>query len=250
MKVFSITGLSGSGKTATIEHIIKELIARGYTVGSVKEIHFEAFAIDTEGKNTWRHRQAGSDTVTARSANETDVLYKGHMPIYDLLSHYNQDFVILEGVHDAVVPEIAVATEDGEPKISPLTFAISGRFANAHTGTYKDLPIINGITDTKKLVDLIIEKTPSLMYDIDKECCSACGMDCRTFLSKYLKGEVDINACVLKNSKVKLTINDKNIYMVPFVESILKNVVTGVVKELKGFQKGGKICLEFVDDSK
>jgi len=249
MRVISITGLSGSGKTSTIEHIIKELISRGYTVGSVKEIHFEAFAMDTEGKNTWRHRQAGSDTVTARSANETNVLYKGHMPIYDLLAHYDQDFVLLEGVRDAVVPEIAVASEDGTPKLSPLTFVVSGRFANTHSGTYKGLPIINGVTDTKKLVDLIIEKTPSLMYDVDPECCSACGMDCRTFLSKHLKGEIDINTCVLKNSKVKLTIDGKNIYMVPFVEAILKNVVTGVVKELKGFKKGKKISIEFVDDS-
>ncbi|MGI6594965.1 MAG: molybdopterin-guanine dinucleotide biosynthesis protein B [Christensenellales bacterium] len=250
MRVFSITGLSGSGKTSTIEHIIKELNARGYTVGTVKEIHFEAFKMDTEGKNTWRHRQAGADTVTARSATETDVLYKGHMPIYDLLSHYNQDFVILEGVRDAVVPEIAVSAEDAEPKLSQLTFAVSGRFANTHTGTYQNLPIINGITDTKKLVDFILEKVPTLMYDVDVECCGACGTDCKTFLSKHLKGEANINDCILKKSKVKLTIDGKNIYMVPFVEAILKNTVTGVVKELKGFKKGKKITIEFVDDSK
>ena len=35
-------------------------------MGSVKDIHFEAFAIDTPGTNTYRHRQAGAELVTAR----------------------------------------------------------------------------------------------------------------------------------------------------------------------------------------
>ena len=46
MKVFSVVGVTKSGKTTTIEQIIKEFIRRGYSVGSVKEIHFEQFAID------------------------------------------------------------------------------------------------------------------------------------------------------------------------------------------------------------
>ena len=41
MKVFSVIGISKSGKTTTIENIIKELRKRNYSVGSVKEIHFE-----------------------------------------------------------------------------------------------------------------------------------------------------------------------------------------------------------------
>ena len=41
MKVFSVIGLSKSGKTTTIENIIKELRRRNYTVGSVKEIHLK-----------------------------------------------------------------------------------------------------------------------------------------------------------------------------------------------------------------
>ncbi len=248
MKAFSVTGLTGSGKTSVIENIIKELKSRGFSVGSVKEIHFDAFRIDTEGKNTWRHRQAGADTVTARSHNETDILYQGHRPIYEVLSHYDQDFVILEGVRDAVVPEIAVAAEDAEPQISPLTIAVSGRYANTHSGEYQGLPIINGITETKKLVDLIIEKTPPIMSDVDPECCSKCGCDCRTFLAKCLKGEAKFEDCTLKNGKLSLKINGKDILMVPFVESILKNEVLGVVKELKGYKKGGKVTVEFTAD--
>lgn len=247
MKAFSVTGLTGSGKTSVIENVIRELIGRGYTVGSVKEIHFDAFRIDSEGKNTWRHRQAGSDTVTARSHNETDIMYQGHIPIYEVLSHYTQDIIVLEGVRDAVVPEIAVAVENEEPILSPLTIAVSGRFANTHSGEYQGLPVINGLTDTKKLVDLILEKTPDLMYDIDPDCCCKCGTDCRAFLAKCLRDEANIDDCVLRHSKVSLKVDGKDIVMVPFVENLLKNEVMGVVKELKGYKSGAKIQVEFTD---
>lgn len=248
MKAFSVTGLTGSGKTTLIENLIRGLKSRGFTVGTVKEIHFDGFRIDSEGKNTWRHRQAGADTVTARGHHETDIMYKGHLPIYEILSHYTEDYIILEGVRDAVVPEIALCKEDETPSVTPLTIAVSGRYANNHSGEYGGLPIINGLGDTEKLVDLIIEKTPSLMYDVDLECCGICGSDCRAFLSRCLKGEADVNDCVLKKSKVSLKVDGQDIIMVPFVENLLKNAVTGVVKELRGYKKGCKIQVDFIDN--
>ncbi len=248
MKVFTLTGLTGSGKTSVAEKVIAELKVRGYTVGSVKEIHFEAFKIDTEGKNTWRHRQAGAGTVTARAHNETDVMYVGHLPIYEVLSHYSEDFVLLEGVRDAVVPEIAMCKEDELPELTPLTIAVSGRFANNNVSEYHGVPVIDGLRDTSKLTDLIIRKTPELMYDIDSECCGICGNDCRTLLAKILKGEASSSDCALKHSRISLRIDGKDIVIVPFVEKLLKNAVTGVVKELKGYKKGGKIQVEFVDE--
>ena len=61
MKLFSVIGITKSGKTTTIENIIRELRKRRYTVGSVKEIHFEAFAIDTPAPI----RQAPQGRLTA-----------------------------------------------------------------------------------------------------------------------------------------------------------------------------------------
>lgn len=247
MKIFSVVGLTGSGKTSVIEKLIAELVARGFSVGSVKEIHFEAFRIDQEGKNTRRHRQAGSDTVTARSHHETDIMYQGHLNIYDVLSHYNQDYVVLEGVRDVVCPVISVCKEDEKPVITPLTIAVSGRFSNNDIKEYEKLPVINAIDDAKRLVDLIVEKVPSMLYDIDPECCKVCGSDCRGFLADVLLGKRDIKECVLMSSNVNLKIDDKDIVMVPFVENILRNAVIGVVKELIGYKKGGKVSIEFLD---
>ncbi|HHT83717.1 MAG: molybdopterin-guanine dinucleotide biosynthesis protein MobB [Christensenellales bacterium] len=253
MKVFTVTGLSRSGKTTTIENLIKEFNKRGYAVGTVKEIHYEKFAIDTEGKNTYRHRAAGALTVTARGEKETDILYVGKKPIYEILSHYNEDIVILEGVRDIVAPEIACCDENSFPEITPLTVAVSGRFANKGIKEYKGLPVINSVDHTAALADLLEEKTPALMNDFDKECCGYCGYDCRGFLAAYLNGQADIKDCVLKKEyKVKLKIGDDEIAMVPFVQNILYNVVIGVVKELKGYNQNKKIeiLIEGHEDNK
>lgn len=248
MKVFSVTGLTGSGKTTVIECLIKELTKRGFTVGTVKEIHYDGFSIDTPGKNTYRHREAGAQTVTARGHRETDVLYRGKLPIYDILSHYKEDYIILEGVRDAVVPEIAVSREGAEPEITPLTFAVSGVFANSGGETYKDLPVINAVTESARLADLIIEKVPPLFYDIDPECCSKCGTDCRSLLSDVIKSNRSHTDCVLHSFGVSLKIDNKEIVIVPFVQSILKNVISGIVSQLKGYRKGAQIDISFKDE--
>lgn len=244
MKAFTVIGLSGRGKTTVIENLIQELKKREYSVGTVKEIHYENFQMDTPGKNTYRHRQAGAETVVARSEGETDILYGGRLDIYNILRHFKEDIVIMEGVRDVVAPQIVVCEEDETPQISPLTIAISGKYANNKSNEYQGIPVVNGIDDIKRLADIVVQKVPPLFYDFDKECCGACGYDCKGFLAEVLKGRADISKCVLNNSQIQLKVNNKEIPMVPFVRNILKNTVVGVVKELKGYKDNAKIEIE------
>ena len=51
MKVIAINGITKTGKTTACEVIIDGLRKRGYSVGSVKEIHFEKFKIDPDNSN-------------------------------------------------------------------------------------------------------------------------------------------------------------------------------------------------------
>lgn len=156
MKVISVYGYSKSGKTTTVECLIRELVHRGYTVGSVKEIHFEDFAMDMEGSNTDRHRKAGAELVTARGLHETDVLFKEKLPIPEILRFYKQDFVILEGVTDFEVPKILCATnlEDIIKRMDPGVFMLSGVIAN-EMDEYGELPVINAVKDIERLTDLV-----------------------------------------------------------------------------------------------
>ncbi len=163
MKIISIVGISLSGKTTTIENIIKELKRRNYTVGSVKEIHFESFTMEVEGSNTDRHKKAGSELVTARGMYETDILFPEKLDINKILSFYNQDYVILEGVSDSIAPKIIAAhdIEGVEDRLDELVFAISGRISST-LSEYKGLPVINSMTSIGELVNLIEEK--ALVY--------------------------------------------------------------------------------------
>ena len=106
MRAFSVIGITKTGKTTTIENIIRELKKRNYSVGSIKEIHFDSFAIDIPGTNTDRHRQAGSELVTARGYHETDIMFPSKLPIEEILRYYEQDYVVMEGVKDYNIPMI------------------------------------------------------------------------------------------------------------------------------------------------
>lgn len=159
MKIISVIGITLSGKTTTIENIIKELRKRKYTVGSVKEIHFESFTMEIEGSNTDRHRKAGAELVTARGMYETDILFPEKLNINKILGFYSQDFVILEGVSDTIAPKIIAAhdVEGIEDRLDDSVFAISGKIS-VDLREYKGLPVINSMTSIEQLVDLIEEK--------------------------------------------------------------------------------------------
>ena len=163
MKIISIVGISLSGKTTTIENIIKELKRRNYTVGSVKEIHFESFTMEVEGSNTDRHKKSGSELVTSRGMYETDILFPEKLDINKILSFYNQDYVILEGVSDSIAPKIIAAhdIEGIEDRLDELVFAVSGRISST-LSEYKGLPVINSMTSIEELVNLIEER--ALVY--------------------------------------------------------------------------------------
>ena len=164
MKVIALIGFSDSGKTTLAELIIAGLTARGYTVGSVKRIHAEDFALDTPGTNTDRHRQAGATQVTALGDRETDILFSRPLPIDEVLAHYDQDFVVLEGVRDPRIPAIVTATdiEDVAGKDNGRVVAVAGRLAvgaapgaTIDAAPYTALPLIDGLNAPEILVDLV-----------------------------------------------------------------------------------------------
>ena len=65
MNVIAFCGYSGSGKTTLVEQLIVRLRLAGQRVSVVKHAHHD-FDIDHEGKDSWRHRQAGAFEVVDR----------------------------------------------------------------------------------------------------------------------------------------------------------------------------------------
>ena len=249
MKVFCVTGVSGSGKTATIESVIRELKARKYSVGSVKEIHHGDFRLDSDGTNTDRHRKAGSETVTARGLYETDIMFPSRLPVGKILSFYHCDYVVLEGVEDVNAPKIITALSEGEidERIDYRTFAISGVIAK-RIAEYRGFPVISGVTDAGRLTDLIEEKVPELLPNLSSGCCGVCGLNCHALLGKILSGERKIEDCIAMRASVQLHINGHSVKMAPFVQRILRNAALGVVKELDGYEPHSRVEISIGTD--
>lgn len=108
-QMISVVGKSGSGKTTLIEKLIPELKRRGYKVGVVKHA-FHHFDMDKKGKDSWRHRAAGADTVIVATAGSIGMV-KNHAPeSLDSLQIYFQDMdiIITEGYKRADKPKIEV----------------------------------------------------------------------------------------------------------------------------------------------
>ena len=241
MKVFSVCGITGSGKTTTIEKIIKELVARGYKVGSVKEIHNEQFAIDPiPTSNTNRHKSAGATLVTARGLYETDILYPSQLHMEEILDIYEREhyeWVVLEGVDSIKVPTIVTAhqPDDLNSKWGDMSIALSGRISST-MDTYKGKPSISALVDIKKLVDLIELNVYDRLPNFPDECCLACGMSCNELAVAIIAGEKRRSDCVA-DQNIELYCNGRRLLLVPFVQRLLKNTLLGVVSELDGYEK-------------
>jgi molybdopterin-guanine dinucleotide biosynthesis protein B len=221
VKVFSVVGTSGSGKTTVIEAVVAELGHRGYRVGSVKEIHYEAFAIDpSPASNTRRHRSAGAALVTARGNRETDFLYPEKLPMREILRHYKgYDWVALEGVDDLPAPAV-LCTPD---KLRDNAVCVSGRLG-AQAAEYRGLPAFNVLENPAALCDFLEERVPDYLECYDPE-------------------DPDPGA------GVALTVGGRPLRMVPFVQKILCNAVLGVVRELEGYEEGAEVEIKITPPS-
>ena len=108
--IISIVGKAESGKTTLIERLIPELKRRGYKVGTVKHA-FHGFEIDKKGKDSWRHKNAGADTVVTVS-KERIVINKDNNNNEQLDSiaryFYGVDIIITEGFKRENKPKIEV----------------------------------------------------------------------------------------------------------------------------------------------
>jgi molybdopterin-guanine dinucleotide biosynthesis protein MobB len=165
-RVVAVVGEKKSGKTTTIELLIKELAGRGYRVAAVKHIPEPDFTIDEEGKDTWKYAQAGAKTIIAVSAEEIATIEKvtpADLSLKKILHKCNDsDLVFLEGFRDLVandsrIDKILVVSSSEENVKDIKTFhpiiALTGLVQPRMKE--QQIPYVNVIENPKKLADLI-----------------------------------------------------------------------------------------------
>lgn len=114
--VIQIVGYRNSGKTTLVCHLVSKLAKAGFRVGTIKH-DAHRFDIDHPGRDTWKHRMAGAETVAITSTEKTAIVRHRHTPLDELLCEMGDlDLVLVEGFKFADYPKIVlIRTEEHLP---------------------------------------------------------------------------------------------------------------------------------------
>lgn len=156
--IVCVVGKSDVGKTTLLEKLIKELKRRNYKVATIKH-DTHGFDIDKPGKDTWRHAQAGADTVTISSPNRVAMIKKVDEEWeLDKLIELNSDadLILTEGYKRSNKPKIEVFRSE---KYQELLCSPEELIAIASDVDH-DIPGVPvfDLDDAAGLVDIIEEK--------------------------------------------------------------------------------------------
>jgi molybdopterin-guanine dinucleotide biosynthesis protein B len=124
MKIFGFAGWSGSGKTTLVEKLIPRFVKQGLRVSLIKHAHHN-FDVDTPGKDSWRHRQAGASEILVTSSRRWVLMHElrgAQEPSFDeQVKHLSPcDLLLVEGFKFAPIPKLEVwRQETGEALLHP-----------------------------------------------------------------------------------------------------------------------------------
>jgi molybdopterin-guanine dinucleotide biosynthesis protein MobB len=175
LKTIFVFGTKNSGKTTIAEYLVKGLSDRGFTVGNIKHIHHE-FTIDTEGKDTYRMRKAGSKMVASFSPSEIALLRAPgdveveFVKLSKQLAEDRFDYLVVEGFKvislgfPAALRILTCKTEAELdsliPSMLPEVDCISGVVATSlGSNAYKGLPVLRFPQEGEELLRLAIAGT-------------------------------------------------------------------------------------------
>ena len=132
--ILGLAGFSNSGKTTLSISLIKIFKEKGYSIGTIKHAHHD-FEIDKPGKDSWRHRKAGSQEIIVSSSKRIAHIIE-HENYNDtklkelLLMQRNKDIILVEGFKKANISKLEVRREEEKKEILSLKdsniFAIVG----------------------------------------------------------------------------------------------------------------------------
>ena len=199
--IISIVGKSDSGKTTLIEKLIPELNRKGYRVATVKhDVH--SFEVDREGKDSWRHRRAGSHSTVISSPQQLAIIrdMEHDASLEEIRDRFirDVDIIITEGYKKDSAPKVEVFRKEAHRE--PLCTRDDNLVAfvsNQHFDL--GVPCLD-LNDGKALADLLE----------------------RTVLTPETR------------QRVCLKVDGKNIPLKSFTGSFIEETVRGILSSLKG----------------
>ncbi len=199
--IYCIVGKSDVGKTTFIEKLIPLLKVRGVKIATVKhDVH--GFEMDKEGKDSWRHKKAGSDCVIVASSQKIGMVkdLEKEMLLSDIVTKYlsEYDLVITEGYKRSPFPKIEIFRSDVSK--TPLCLKEDG--------------LVAIVTDVKLEIDV-----PQFSHD-----------DANGVAEFIIRSIEDFK----KEDQISLYVNGGSVEMNTFIRSFFTKVIKAMVSSLKG----------------
>ncbi|MFQ5442830.1 MAG: molybdopterin-guanine dinucleotide biosynthesis protein B [Thermodesulfobacteriota bacterium] len=199
--VVTIAGISGSGKTTLLEQVVRELTSRGFKVGTIKH-DAHGFEIDREGKDSWRHSEAGAVSVVLTSPEKMALIKKGpeEWGPERIAAAYlgDVDVIVAEGFKDSNLPKIEVIRKAVSE--SPACVEDENLLAIVSDAGIKSERPLYRLDDFKGIADLIEER--------------------------IIKGA--------DGRATTLVVNGEPVTLKPFIENLIRDGVMGMIRSLKG----------------
>ena len=155
--ILSIVGKSEVGKTTLIEKMLPCLVRRGIKVGTIKhDVH--GFTMDREGKDSYRHKQAGAHTTVISSPKKIGMVRDADHDhdIKEIVDLYLKDMrlVLTEGYKRESWPKLEVHRRElKRPLISNPDEGLIAVASNENLDV--NVPVF-GLDDIEQISDFLI----------------------------------------------------------------------------------------------
>lgn len=218
--ILGIYGYQDSGKTTTVEALVRALVRDGLKVASVKH-SAHADTGDPQGKDTWRHAEAGSDPVVLSTPDGAVVRIKGRTCVGDLVrmlqGSFSPDVVIIEGLKEGPYPKVSLG------EIRP------------RKGTVMSDPTVSELASYVKK-EVAVERALASLPGLD---CHKCGLDCPSMATAIVEGRKTVKHCKeLPSKDVVVSVGGKRVATGAFVSEIVDDTIRGMLSSLKGYEPG------------
>lgn len=206
--IICIVGASDSGKTTFLEKLIPMIRDRGYRVGTIKH-DTHGFEMDREGKDTWRHRLAGAQTIAISSPTQVASI-RGtteEFSLEELVARYfwREDIILTEGYKRSTYPKIEVfrSAIEQQPICNlkdNLIALVTDDVTDLEVPTFK-------FDEVSRLTDFIEQR--------------------------FLKDR--------KKQRILVNLDGKKLPMKDFVQDFLIGGIVGMLSTLRGWKNAGRI---------
>ncbi|MDX8397687.1 MAG: molybdopterin-guanine dinucleotide biosynthesis protein B [Mariprofundaceae bacterium] len=156
--ILSLVGSSNSGKTTLMEKLVSGLVAKGLRIATIKHSHHQP-EMDTPGKDSWRHKQAGASTSLLVGpekmlmVSDVDETLNPQLLTARLFGDY--DLVLVEGYASVAGPKIEVLRSERSNTLRSEESELIA-VATDISDLKVSVPLLD-MNDTQSLIDFILQ---------------------------------------------------------------------------------------------